>query len=67
MLGDQEDVPTALRLLLKGEGYHPVNVNSPTAALDALEQTIFDAAEFVSPGRFAASTAGLVGPEPGVA
>ena len=41
---DQEDVLTALRLLLKSEGYRFVAVNSPARALEAVEQTVFDAA-----------------------
>ena len=41
---DQEDVLTALRLLLKSEGYRFVAVNSPAGALEAVEQTVFDAA-----------------------
>jgi len=41
---DQEDVLTALRLLLKSEGYRFVAVNSPSGALEAVEQTAFDAA-----------------------
>ena len=41
---DQEDVLTALRLLLKSEGYRFVAVSSPAGALEAVEQTVFDAA-----------------------
>lgn len=41
---DQEDVLMALRLLLKSEGYRFVAVNSPTGALEAVEQTVFDVA-----------------------
>jgi len=41
---DQEDVLTALRLLLKNEGYRSVAVNSPASAIEAVEQTVFDAA-----------------------
>src|SRR5215471_5461531 len=41
---DQADVLAALRLLLKGEGYRLVAVNSPAGALKAAEQEIFDAA-----------------------
>ena len=41
---DQPDVLEALRLLLKGEGYQTETVNSPDAALRALETRDFDAA-----------------------
>jgi len=41
---DQEDVLTALRLLLKSEGYRSETVNSPAGALAAVEQAVFDAA-----------------------
>ena len=34
---DQADVLEALRLLLKGEGYHIEAVTSPTAAIDSLD------------------------------
>ncbi|MBI5386406.1 MAG: sigma-54-dependent Fis family transcriptional regulator [Verrucomicrobia bacterium] len=40
---DQEDVLAALRLLLKGEGYRAVTVNSPAKVLQMLEQEEFDA------------------------
>ena len=36
---DQEDVLSALRLLLKSEGYRAETVNSPAKALAALEHT----------------------------
>jgi DNA-binding NtrC family response regulator len=41
---DQEDVLTALRLLLKNEGYRSIAVNSPAGAIEAVEQRVFDAA-----------------------
>ena len=41
---DQADVLAALRLLLKGEGYRSVAVDSPAGALKAVEQQTFDAA-----------------------
>ena len=41
---DQEDVLEALRLLLKGEGFRTVSVNSPAAALTAARGEEFDAA-----------------------
>jgi DNA-binding NtrC family response regulator len=40
---DQPDVLEALRLLLKGHGYDVDTVNSPTAALSALERRDYDA------------------------
>ena len=40
---DQHDVLEALRLLLKGHGFEVQTVNSPTAALAALERHDFDA------------------------
>jgi DNA-binding NtrC family response regulator len=40
---DQEDVLSALRLLLKSEGYRAETVNSPAKALAALEHGEFDA------------------------
>jgi DNA-binding NtrC family response regulator len=40
---DQADVLEALRLLLKGHGYDVHTVNSPSAALAALERRDFDA------------------------
>ena len=40
---DQRDVLEALRLLLKGEGYQVDTVDSPAAALNALEQRDYDA------------------------
>jgi DNA-binding NtrC family response regulator len=40
---DQEDVLSALRLLLKSEGYRAETVNSPAKALAALEHREFDA------------------------
>ena len=39
---DQADVLDALRLLLKGEGYHIEAVSSPAAVIDALKQRNFD-------------------------
>jgi DNA-binding NtrC family response regulator len=39
---DQPDVLEALRLLLKGEGYQTVAVNSPAAILDTLKTREFD-------------------------
>jgi sigma-B regulation protein RsbU (phosphoserine phosphatase) len=41
---DQEDVRVALELLLKGEGFEVAAVESPAAALHALERQRFDAA-----------------------
>jgi len=41
---DQSDVLTALRLLLKGEGYGVTTVQSPAAALDAVRSESFDVA-----------------------
>jgi len=40
---DQPDVLEALRLLVKGEGYQAEAVNSPAAAIDAVESRDFDA------------------------
>ena len=40
---DQPDVLEALRFLLKGEGYRPSRVDSPPAAIDAVESREFDA------------------------
>jgi DNA-binding NtrC family response regulator len=40
---DQADVLEALRFLIKGEGYQAEPVNSPAAALDAVESREFDA------------------------
>src|SRR6202140_4466887 len=40
---DQADVLEALRFLIKGEGYQAEPVNSPAAALDAVESRDFDA------------------------
>src|SRR5579872_2406141 len=40
---DQPDVLEALRFLVKGEGYQAEAVNSPPAALDAVETRDFDA------------------------
>ena len=39
---DQPDVLTALRLLLKGEGYGTETADSPTGVLRAVEQKDFD-------------------------
>ena len=40
---DQADVLEALRILLKGEGFEIVTVNSPSRVLASVEQTDFDA------------------------
>src|ERR1700735_2576358 len=40
---DQPDVLEALRFLVKGEGYQSESVNSPPAAVDAIETRDFDA------------------------
>jgi DNA-binding NtrC family response regulator len=40
---DQPDVLTALRLLLKGEGYETETANSPAGLLKAIEEQDFDA------------------------
>ena len=40
---DQADVLEALRFLVKGEGYQSESVNSPAAAIDAVESRDFDA------------------------
>src|ERR1700689_2141125 len=40
---DQPDVLEALRFLVKGEGYQAESVNSPPAAIDAIESRDFDA------------------------
>src|SRR5579883_3271127 len=40
---DQPDVLEALRFLVKGEGYQAEAVNSPAAAIDAVESRDFDA------------------------
>lgn len=40
---DQADVLTALRLLLKGEGYHIETATSPAGALREIEENDFDA------------------------
>jgi DNA-binding NtrC family response regulator len=39
---DQPDVLEALRFLVKGEGYQAESVNSPSAAVDAVESRDFD-------------------------
>jgi FixJ family two-component response regulator len=39
---DQPEVLEALRLLLKGEGIHPITVSSPAAILEALRSQHFD-------------------------
>src|SRR5256714_9757389 len=39
---DQPDVLEALRFLVKGEGYSAECVNSPAAAIDAVESRDFD-------------------------
>ena len=39
---DQPDVLEALRFLVKGEGYQAEAVNSPAAAVDAVESRDFD-------------------------
>src|ERR1039457_3274337 len=39
---DQPDVLEALRFLVKGEGYQAEAVNSPAAAIDAVESRDFD-------------------------
>ena len=39
---DQADVLEALRFLVKGEGYQAESVNSPAAAIDAVESRDFD-------------------------
>jgi DNA-binding NtrC family response regulator len=39
---DQPDVLEALRFLVKGEGYQAESVNSPAAAIDAVESRDFD-------------------------
>src|SRR5687767_7054957 len=39
---DQPDVLEALRFLVKGEGYSAESVNSPAAAIDAIESRDFD-------------------------
>src|ERR1700693_1130681 len=39
---DQPDVLEALRFLIKGEGYQAESVNSPMAAIDAVESRDFD-------------------------
>ena len=39
---DQPDVLEALRFLVKGEGYQAESVNSPAAAIDAIESRDFD-------------------------
>src|SRR5260370_2041343 len=40
---DQADILEALRFLIKGEGYQAEAVNSPAAAIDAVESRDFDA------------------------
>src|ERR1017187_10521134 len=42
---DQADVLEALRFLVKGEGYLAESVNSPAAAIDAVESRDFDAVD----------------------
>jgi DNA-binding NtrC family response regulator len=39
---DQPDVVTALRLLLKGEGFQTEGVSSPSGILEAVERDVFD-------------------------
>ena len=39
---DEPDILTALRLLLKSDGYEPETVSSPTAVLEAIERAQFD-------------------------
>lgn len=39
---DEPDILTALRLLLKNEGYEPETVSSPAAVLEAIERAQFD-------------------------
>ena len=39
---DEPDILTALRLLLKNDGYEPETVSSPAAVLEAIEQRQFD-------------------------
>ncbi|HJT65999.1 MAG TPA: SpoIIE family protein phosphatase [Pyrinomonadaceae bacterium] len=39
---DEPDILTALRLLLKNDGYEPETVSSPAAVLEALERAQFD-------------------------
>jgi len=39
---DQPDIVAALRLLLRGAGFHTEGVNSPAAVLDAIKQKEFD-------------------------
>jgi sigma-B regulation protein RsbU (phosphoserine phosphatase) len=39
---DEPDILTALRLLLKGDGYEPETVSSPAAVLEAIERSQFD-------------------------
>ncbi len=39
---DEPDILTALRLLLKSDGYEPETVSSPAAVLDAIERSQFD-------------------------
>lgn len=39
---DEPDILTALRLLLKSDGYEPETVSSPAAVLDAIEHAQFD-------------------------
>ncbi len=40
---DQEDVRTALRILLEGEGFHVVTTSSPAGLLSRVEKADFDA------------------------
>jgi phosphoserine phosphatase RsbU/P len=39
---DEPDILTALRLLLKSDGYEPETVSSPAAVLEAIERSQFD-------------------------
>ena len=39
---DEPDILTALRLLLKSDGYEPETVSSPAAVLEAIERSEFD-------------------------
>src|SRR5262245_66484105 len=39
---DEPDILTALRLLLKNDGYEPETVSSPAAVLEAIERAQFD-------------------------
>src|SRR5688572_32593277 len=55
---DEPDILTALRLLLKGDGYEPETVSSPAAVLEALDRWRLAWGLFVLTSPRATPTAG---------